>query len=106
MASRTRPPTGVEGPPTEFAEVPPPKPQMIDHSFTLQAIMELQKSLAQLATKVDRLVEDVKTHGQKIDDVQSKISFVKGAVWVIGTITAFGIAALGIAIRVSAPSNH
>jgi hypothetical protein len=79
---------------------------MIDHSFTLQAVMELQKSVAQLATKTDRLISDVEAHGTKIDDVRGKIRFVQGAVWVIGAIVAMGIALIGLAARLIPPTNH
>jgi len=57
---------------------------MLDHSFTLQAVMELQKSVAGLAAKVDRLIKDVEDQGTKIDGIRHQISFVKGAFWVFG----------------------
>ena len=107
MASRGRTTTPSEdGPPTQFAEVPPPRPQMIDHSFTLQAIMELQKSVSQLATKTDRLISDVESHGTKIDDVRGKIRFVQGALWVIGVTVTVGIAVIGVLSRLIPPASH
>lgn len=107
MVSRGRSvPPGEEGPPTQFPEVPPPRRQMIDHSFTLQAIMELQKSVSQLATKTDRLISDVESHGAKIDDVRGKIRFVQGALWVIGAIITIGVAVIGIASRLIPPASH
>jgi hypothetical protein len=57
---------------------------MTDYSFTLQAVMELHKLVAGLGTKTDRLISDVDKHGDKIDAVRHQISFVKGALWVIG----------------------
>jgi hypothetical protein len=70
-----------------------PQSPMLDHSFTLQAIMELQRSVAQLATKTERLITDVEGQGAKIDGIRQQISFVKGALWVIGalvTLTSIG----------------
>lgn len=71
----------------------PPQPQMIDHSFTLQAVMELQKSVAELAAKTDRLIKDVGEQGTKISGIQSTIGFVRGAAWVIGLLVAAAWAA-------------
>lgn len=59
---------------------------MLDHSFTLQAVLDLKTSVATLTTKVDRLIKDVSKQGDKIDAVQHHISFVRGAMWVIGTL--------------------
>jgi hypothetical protein len=94
--SSSQPPTTV---PNEFPNVTP-QSAMVDHSFTLQAVMELQKSVAELATKTDRLIKDVEGQGTKIDAVRHQISFVKGAVWVIGGILAMGVAAITIYMRV------
>jgi hypothetical protein len=61
---------------------------MLDYSFTLQAVMELQKTVAGLATKTDRLIDDVDKQGTKIDDVRHQITFVRGAVWVFAGLFA------------------
>lgn len=57
--------------------------------------MELQKSVGQLVAKVDRLGDDTKTHGTKIDEIRHQVSFVKGAMWVAGATLAFLIIAGG-----------
>ena len=44
---------------------------MLDHSFTLQAVMEVQKLIAEVGIKTDRLIKDVETHGGKIDLVEA-----------------------------------
>jgi hypothetical protein len=97
MASRGRTdPTQQSTVPKDFANVTPP-PQMLDHSFTLQAVMELQKSVVELATKTDRLIKDVEGQGTKIDDVRHQITFVKGALWVFGgLLTLAGIVIAGL----------
>jgi hypothetical protein len=42
--------------------------------------------IGELSTKVDRLIDDVKGQSTKIDTVCHQITFVKGALWVIGFI--------------------
>jgi hypothetical protein len=61
--------------------------------------MELQKTVVELATKVERLIHDVDGHGTKIDGVRQQISFVKGAVWVIGGLIVIASAALAWYLR-------
>jgi hypothetical protein len=84
--------------PREFA-ITTPQTQMLDHSFTLQAIMELQKSVAELATKTDRLIRDVDGHGNKIDGVRHQISFVKGALWVLGGLIVVATSGVAVYLR-------
>lgn len=40
--------------------------------------------VGKLTAKVDRLIEDVGKHSEKIDAVRHQVSFVKGAMWIIG----------------------
>jgi hypothetical protein len=40
--------------------------------------------IGKLTAKVDRLIDDVAKHGDKIDAVRHQVTFVKGALWVIG----------------------
>ena len=47
-----------------------------------------------LSTKVDLLLESSKGHGDKIDDLRLKVSFVKGAIWVFGGLFAVLIIAV------------
>ena len=85
-------------PPTQFANVTPP-PVMLDHSFTLQAIMDLKGTVASYGTKIDRLIEDVGKNGDKLDTVRNQISFVKGAMWVIGGLLVLVLAGITIYLR-------
>jgi hypothetical protein len=84
--------------PEDFAVTSPRSP-MLDHSFTLQAVMELQRTVAQLAIKTDRLIADVDKQGDRIDGVRHQISFVKGALWVIGGLIAIATTAIVIYLR-------
>lgn len=40
--------------------------------------------LGKLTSKVERLIVDVDGHGKKIGEVKDAITFVKGAIWVVG----------------------
>jgi hypothetical protein len=60
-----------------------------DHSFTLQAVLQMQRAFGVVEQKVDRLIEDVGTHADKIDKVRHQVTFVKGALWVIGGLIVF-----------------
>ena len=45
-------------------------------------------TIGELTTKVDSLISSVDNYGEKIDDLRHKVSFVKGAMWVIGGVLA------------------
>jgi hypothetical protein len=95
VASPRRQSGSEESPPTEFASVPPPSTPMLDHSFTLQAIMDLKARFGSIEAKTDRLIADVKEQGTKLTDIGHQISWVKGATWVIGGLIIFAGIALG-----------
>ena len=94
-----RSPTGDPEPPRSLASVPPPSTPMIDHSFTLQAIMELQKSLSEIAAKTDRLIANVEKHSVKLDAVRHQITFVRGEVWVFGAMITLLLAVAALYLR-------
>jgi len=72
------------------------------HDFTLQAIMELQKTVGGLCKEVERMALDIRSHGDKIDIVRQQISFVKGALWVIGGLVTLAIVGAGVYLRLVA----
>lgn len=51
--------------------------------------------IGKLVTKVDDLRTAVDRHGTKLEDLGNKVSFVKGAMWVIGGILTLGLLLLG-----------
>jgi hypothetical protein len=105
MAKPTQP-TGRDRPtvPTERdIAVTTPQTPMLDHSFTLQAIMELQKSVAELAIKTERLIADVERQGLKIEGISPQISFVKGALWVISGLIVFAFTGIALYLRIIPP---
>lgn len=52
--------------------------------------------LAKLTSQISRLIDDVDSHGKKIGEVKDAISFVKGAVWVVGGVFVIGGAIIGL----------
>lgn len=44
--------------------------------------------IGKLSTKVDRLIDDVRNSANRLDDVRHQITFVKGAMWVMGGLLA------------------
>jgi hypothetical protein len=82
------------GTPSSFPTVTPPFPQH-GHDFTLQAVMEMQRTLGELCGKVDRMAEDLKSQGNKIDAVRLTLARVGGGIAVLVVL----ISLVGAAIR-------
>src|SRR5437588_11890171 len=102
--SRDTSQSGSVGPPADPpAGTPAATSPMLDHSFTLQAVMDLKGTVSSLGTKVDRLIDDVGKQGYKIDTIRNQISFVKGALWVIGGLLALVMAGLVLYARFAPP---
>jgi hypothetical protein len=68
--------------PPDFPETTPPRPLMTDYSFTLQAIMEVQKAVGQLTARVDELVRKSDSQGATLN----RISHQLYAAWVVAAI--------------------
>jgi len=98
MAKSPRNESG-ESVPTSFAETTPKAYTQSGHDFTLQAVMEMQRTLGEMSSKLDRVVADVKSHGDKLDTIRSQISFVKGGLWVLGALVAFAITGVTAYLR-------
>lgn len=64
--------------PGALPDMPTPRYAQSSHDFTLQAVMEMQKSLGQLSANVDHLITDVKGHGEKLEAIRHQSSFMKG----------------------------
>ncbi len=79
--------------PTSFPETPP-RFSSPTHDFTLQAVIEMQRSLGELSAKTDRLIADVKSQGDKIDTVRMRFSWVAGGAAVVGFLIALLLATL------------
>jgi hypothetical protein len=92
MTARERGQTGESDSttPQRFAETPPqPAYPGSDYSFTLQAVMEMQKSVGQLTQAVQTLTEESKQQRAKLDRI-SHIIYAAGAViTVVGGMIVF-----------------
>ena len=86
----------------------PPTPTQLSADIPTEAPKDLYPTsdikfvilkIGELGTKVDRLIDNIKGHGEKIDAVRHRFSFVKGALWVIGGLVGIGIAAATIYVR-------
>lgn len=92
-----------EATPQDFPQVTPRISQP-GHDFTLQTVMEMQRSLGELGAKVDRLINDVKGHGEKLDSVRMRLAWVAGGAAVLGFLVAVGLALLKL-LPVSLPAT-
>lgn len=68
--------------PQDFAQTPP---RDLHATSDIRFVMV---SIGELTTKVDALVKAVDSHGDKLDELRLKVSFVKGAIWVLGGLLA------------------
>ncbi len=82
-------------PPRDMAQTTPRYAQP-GHDFTLQAVMELKGSVHELTAKVDRLVADVRGHGEKIDAIRMRMAWVGGGAAVLGFLAALGLGLLKV----------
>ena len=88
-----------------MAQVPPGQTPMLDHSFTLQAIMELQRTLAELGAKTERLIKDVESQNGKLDAVRHQVTYAKGALVILAAILGIGITVATAYVRNITPSQ-
>ena len=82
MGNKRLPPPDQSDVPHDFAEVPPRE------LYATSDIRFVMLKIGELMTKVDSLIGTVDKHGDKIDDLRHKVSFVKGAMWVMGSVMA------------------
>jgi hypothetical protein len=77
-------------PPPDLPETPPPRPYpMTDYSFTLQAIMELQKGVGQLTARIDELVKKADGQGDKLNSISHQLYAAWALLIVFGIIGGF-----------------
>jgi len=79
MAKRPSEPSDVSAP----KDFPATTPRDLHPTTDIRFVIH---ELGKLTSQVDRLVTDVANHGTKLGEVKEAISFVKGAIWVIGGV--------------------
>jgi hypothetical protein len=84
--------------PTPPPEVPDPEdfPQTTPRDlYATSDIRFVMLEIGKLMTKVEGLSSSVDKQGDKLDDIAHKVTFVKGALWVIGGLITVGLLILG-----------
>lgn len=66
-----------------------------DHSFTLQAIMEMQKSVGALESAVNGLTTQIGSQKQSMDDLKKKVGHVEKVMYAAGVILLIGLSLAG-----------
>jgi hypothetical protein len=72
--------------PNNFANVPPPP--MLDHSFTLQAIMEMQRSIGQQTEAINNLGNSINTLSSRTKSVEDETSKINTRLAIAASILA------------------
>lgn len=96
--------SGGEQPP-RFAETTPPRYPGSDYSFTLQAVLELQKAVGQLQEAVGTLKEQGKQHSEKLEKISLRIYAASAVLIVLGGIISF-LLNKGVDLLVQLKSAH
>lgn len=90
---RGRQGTSADTVPTSMpSSVPSPN---VDHSFTLQAVMEMQKSIGALDASVKSLTEATSALRASVTDVKDKVSKIEKTIYAAGVVLVIGLAAGG-----------
>jgi len=73
-----------------------------DHSFTLQAIMELQKAMGEVQESVKGLKSGIDGQTGKIEKIQDKLSTVTHTLYAAAAVVTIVVVVLGFAINKAA----
>lgn len=75
-----------------------------DHSFFLQIVMEIQRSIGKLESSNQHLASVSETHAKKLDDAAEELHTAKGMAkafgWVLSAIGAVALLLLGTILTV------
>jgi len=77
--------------PREIPEVTPQRYPMADYSFTLQAVMELQKTVGQLTERIDTLIKRVDREGLTLSSISHQIYAAWAVLVVLGLLGGFAL---------------
>jgi len=95
--------------PMETTSTPTEFPQVAPDLYPTSDIRFVMLEIGKLTSKVDRLIADVSGHGEKVEDIRHQISFVRGALWVVGGMVGLLLVAIAwyftghLSITVSPP---
>lgn len=100
MASQTRHEhSDFSTPERHLGTTTPINAGLVDHSFTLQAIMDLQKSNGQLTEAVSSLRLSIDKLNSKLDRVEGTVSGVKHKIYAAGVVLAILVALGGFMVN-------
>jgi hypothetical protein len=85
MPKQTRTGEQSESGPPKMPSTNPPYPGS-DYSFTLQAVMEMHKTLGGLTQAVNTLAEQQKEHGIKLENIGKDVHGARVALKIFATI--------------------
>lgn len=77
--------------PGGLPDVTPQRTVQQGHDFTLQAVIEMQRTLGELIAKVDRLISDVDSQSKKVDKVRMQLMWVAGVAATLGFLIMLAI---------------
>lgn len=72
--------------PSSEPSVPPPFGGHHDHSFTLQAVLQMQQSIGEMKASVDNLSTSVQSMKSKVDDLVCWKNRILGGAIVLGLV--------------------
>jgi hypothetical protein len=88
-------PSGGGVTPTAIPETTPPQRYpMTDYSFTLQAVMELQKAVGGLTVRIDELIGKVDKQADRLNSISHQIYAAWAVLIVFGALGGFVISHL------------
>src|SRR2546425_492681 len=77
-----------------------------DYSFTLQSVMEMQKSVGQLIQAVTTLTETSKKHDEKIDKISHRVYAASVVIAIFTAIGAFLLNKIADAVIAALKQTH
>jgi len=80
---------GRETAPPKLPETNPPSYAGSDYSFTLQAVMEMQKTIGQLTQAVTTLTDQQKSQATKLDKISHQVYAALVVILLIGALLTF-----------------
>jgi hypothetical protein len=90
--------TPQEGNPGAYSAGPPPHVGA-DHSFTLQAIMDLTKSMGQVVESVNGMSKRVDALSDRIEKLEEKVSSITHKLYAAGIVIAIAVTVGGFVIN-------
>jgi hypothetical protein len=84
-----------EGPPQRFGETTPPGLQADYSVFTVQTVLEMQRTLGGIETAIKNLEERSKEHSGKLDQIGKEVYAAKVVVGVVGGLIVLAGAFIG-----------